>query len=79
MEEMNPLIQAIGEMLEQKLIVVLDKKLDEVFGRKLDEKLAPIWKELHSINDRLDKMEACLTELEDSMNVVGETVIQMNL
>lgn len=47
------LLQAISDMMDQKLEDKLDKKLDE----KLDQKLEPIYIRLDKIENRLDNVE----------------------
>lgn len=72
MEEMNPLIQAFGEMLEQKLVVVLDQELDKKLEEKLEEVLD---RKMEEILERLAVVEETVLQ----MNVTIENELRPNI
>lgn len=68
----NGLLQAIAELLdqkleeklEQKLEEKLDQKLEEKLDKKLDEKLQPIYDHLEQIDERLDRVDERFDKVE---------------
>jgi hypothetical protein len=48
-------LQAIGDLIDQKLEQKLDEKLEEKLEQKFNQKLAPIKKELRKIKKTLDE------------------------
>ena len=48
------LLQAISDMMDQKLEEKLEEKLEQKLDQKLDEKLLPIYTQLDNVDRRLD-------------------------
>ena len=61
-------MQAIANLLDEKLDQKLDEKLDQKLDEKLDQKLEPINKRLDAIDDRLDTIDDRLDTIDNRLD-----------
>ncbi len=73
------LLQAITDIMDEKLEEKLDKKLEEKLDKKFEEKLQPIYVRLDNVEHRLDNADIRFDKIEsrlDSLEVKQDRTIK---